>query len=89
MTPAAIMSGTSSVYFPTNWVMITVRGWVCSLLAKMSGMVNSPHVARKRMAVSAAMPGRISGMTMRRKAWKRVQPSTLAASSSSTGSSRT
>ena len=88
-TPAAIITGTFRLYLPTNCVMITVSGWVSALLAKIRGIVNSPQVLSSRIAVSAAMPPRIWGSTTLRNAWKREQPSTRAASSSSTGMSRT
>ena len=44
-TPAAIITGMLRLYLPTNWVMITVSGWVSALLAKMSGIVNSPRTS--------------------------------------------
>jgi hypothetical protein len=42
------------------------------------------EMTKAKMAV-AAIPGRASGSTILRKAWKRVQPNTHAASSSSRG----
>jgi hypothetical protein len=52
----------------------------------MSGMSSSCQEMTKRMTPQAARPGVARGRRTRRKAVKRVQPSILAASSSSDGS---
>jgi hypothetical protein len=64
-------------------------GSVCdrSVSVRISASRNSFHeVIRQKMAV-AARPGRANGSATRRKAPHRVSPSTMAASSSSTGRS--
>ncbi len=86
-TPAAIWlpNGVSYVVAPVNFEMVT--GAVCmpGLLVIDRAMRNSFQAAMNVMIAVVKIPGAASGMMTLRNAWPRVQPSTIAACSSSSG----
>lgn len=68
----------------------SARGKVCSvfLVRNTRASISSFHTPRKLKIVTEATAGRLMGTIMRKKSWKMLQPSMIAASSTLLGRER-
>ncbi len=85
--PAADISPHSSSYCETSPAMPTGSVVVAEVVVRMSANRNSFQARMIAKIAVAARPDAVSGSTMRTNTVMRLQPSTSAASSSSTGTS--
>ena len=78
-------NGMSRPVVPVKCVTATDRRAYSALFVIVSAMMYSFHAATNAMIAVVNTPGAASGMMTLRNAWPWVQPSTMAACSSSTG----
>src|SRR5688572_313108 len=72
-------------YWPMNLLSATVTGCTFSLVLSDNANRNSPHEKRNANTATVISPGRTNGSTTRQNALNWLQPSILAAASSSLG----